>query len=97
MHKYYNNQNFSKSLQSFCDRLFNCESKLCLERGVNKGICEFCEEPTNACKCLRLRACAGIDQTLITYSVPITEVRLISPSDCCLIHGQIQSLVIREE
>lgn len=71
MQKYYNNQNFSKSLQSFCDRLFNCESKLCLERGVNKGIWKFCGEPTNACKCLRLRACAcaGIRFNLLDFLV----------------------------
>lgn len=41
MQKYYNNQNFSKSLQSFCDRLFNCESTLCLERGVNRAYGNF--------------------------------------------------------
>lgn len=41
MQKYYNSQNFSKSLQSFCDRLFNCESTLCLERGVNRAYGNF--------------------------------------------------------
>ena len=38
-----------------------------------------------------------IEQTFVIYSMPMTEVILISPPECYLIHGQIQSSVIRDQ